>query len=88
MAAAIRLSQQHSCSFDHLVGAGEQRRWHLEPERIRGLEVDDKLELGRLLDRQIGGPFTLEDAIDIASRLRRSSGTDRPPASGAARRAR
>jgi len=25
MAAAIRLSQQHSCSLDHLVGAGKQR---------------------------------------------------------------
>jgi hypothetical protein len=29
VAAAIRLSQQHSCSFDHLVGAGEKRRRHV-----------------------------------------------------------
>jgi hypothetical protein len=36
--------------FDHLVGAGEQRGWHLEAERVGGLEVDHQLELGRLLD--------------------------------------
>ena len=38
--------------FDHLVGASEQRRWHGEAERPRGLEIDRQLELGRLLDRQ------------------------------------
>src|SRR5215510_13651987 len=66
MAAAIRLSQQHSCSFDHLVGAGKQCRGNFKTESLRGLEVDDKVVLGWLLYRQVGGLLTLEDAIDIA----------------------
>src|SRR5215510_12521093 len=49
-------------SFDHLVGAGEERRRHVEAERARGLQVDDELELGRAHDRQVGRFLALEDA--------------------------
>jgi hypothetical protein len=38
-------------SFDNLVGAGEDRWRHGEAERLRGLEIEDQLECGRLLDR-------------------------------------
>src|SRR5262245_7736449 len=55
MAAAIRLSQQHSCSFDHLVGAGEQRRRHIKAKHFRRLEVDHKLVLGRSLHIRLSG---------------------------------
>ena len=33
--------------FDHLVGAGDERRWDFEAERPRSLEVDGQVELGR-----------------------------------------
>src|SRR5262245_25123186 len=38
--------------FDHLVGACEQHRRHLKAERLRGLEIDHELKLGRLLNRK------------------------------------
>src|SRR5215510_9324095 len=66
MAAAIRLSQQHSCSFDDLVGASEQCRRHINAERFRGLEVDQQLELGRSLHRQVGRLLAFKDAVDVA----------------------
>ena len=34
--------------FDHLVGTGEQHRWHFEAERFRSLEIDTQLEFGRV----------------------------------------
>src|SRR6516225_3740468 len=51
--------------FDHLIGAGEQRRRHLNAEDPRGLEVERQLEAGRLLDRQFAGFLPFEDAADV-----------------------
>src|SRR5436190_10340904 len=55
--------------FDDLVGDREQSVRHVEAERFRGLEVDDKLVLDRLLDRQIRQLGALEDAVDVTCRL-------------------
>ena len=51
--------------IDHLVGGGDYRRRYVKAERLRHLEIDDKFEFGRLLDRQVAGPFAFEDTIDI-----------------------
>jgi hypothetical protein len=37
-----------------------------KPERLCGLQVDDQLELGRLLDRQIRGPRAIVAPTPVA----------------------
>ena len=53
-----RISVRSACqkarsavSFDHLVGAGEQRRWHIQSERLGGFQIYGEFELGRLNHR-------------------------------------
>jgi hypothetical protein len=48
-----RTSLRLAHSFNDLVGAGEQRLWHIEAEGLRSLHVNDKIELGWLLDRNV-----------------------------------
>src|SRR5262245_13243310 len=56
--------------FDHLIGAGEQRRWHSETERFRSLQVDDEFILGRRPNRHVSRLLAPEDAINIGGRAR------------------
>src|SRR5438477_5275681 len=48
-------------SLNHLIGAGDERRRHSEPERRGSLEIDRKLILDRRLHRQVGRLLALED---------------------------
>ena len=52
--------QQTTSLFDDLIGAREQRRRHGQAKRLGGLNVDDQLKFGRLLDGQIGRFRALE----------------------------
>ena len=74
ISAPIARSGHSPALFDHLVGAREDRLRHGEAERLRGLEVDDQLEFGRLLDWQVGRVGTFEDVPDVSADLAIDSG--------------
>jgi len=57
-------SKQHRL-FDHLVGAGEQRRRNFEAERPGGDQINDEIELGRLFDRDVARLRAAQNLIDI-----------------------
>src|SRR5262249_46029802 len=59
-----RTSLRLAHSFDHLVGAGEQRGRDGEANRLGGRQVDDKFELGRLLHGDIGRLRPAQNLID------------------------
>jgi hypothetical protein len=50
--------------FDHLVGAGEDRRGHVEIKRLGMVEIDHHFESGRLLDWKIARLGTAHDLVD------------------------
>jgi hypothetical protein len=54
-------------SFDHLVDTSEKSRRNVKAECLSSLEIDNEFELGLQLDREIGGFFTPENSIHVAS---------------------
>src|SRR5215472_12373857 len=51
-------------SLNHFVGGRNERRRNGQAERFRGLDVDDKVELGRVLDRDVGGLRPSQNFVD------------------------
>jgi hypothetical protein len=62
------ISTKYAPLFDHL-GSGKQRRRNCEAERLGGCEIDNKLELGRLIDGQIAGFRPAQNSVDIVCRM-------------------
>src|SRR5262249_25161880 len=61
-------------SFDHLVGAGEQRRRHFKTKCLRGNKIHNKLELRRLLDWYIAGLGPAQYLVDVICRAPKTFG--------------
>src|SRR5215472_6112508 len=53
-------AQCHNRSF----GAGEEHGRDREAERFRGAEIDDEIELGRLLDRDVSWLCPTQNLVD------------------------
>src|SRR5690349_6585942 len=53
--------------FNQLVRAGKDARRQLKAERLGGLEVDDHLELGWLLNWKIGRLRTPQNLVNVIS---------------------
>src|SRR5262249_47401856 len=60
--------------FDHLVGEREQLGRNVEAQHLGGLEIDDQLELGRLLDGEVGGLGAFQYLVHVL----RSASIDLP----------
>ena len=56
---------QHTASlFDHLVGAQQESFRDFKTERLGGRQIDDEIELGRLLDRDLGRLRPAQNLVD------------------------
>src|SRR5215471_14540716 len=51
-------------SFDHLVGAGEQGGRNFKAEGLRCRQINDEIELGRLLDWQVSRLSPAQNLVD------------------------
>src|SRR5262245_1899813 len=56
--------QQNESLSDHVISAGENRRWNRYTKRLCGLEVNKKLKFRGLFNGKIGGLCPFQDLVD------------------------
>src|SRR5262245_55350209 len=54
--------------LDHVTRLEEQCLWNCQPESLGSLEVDDKVELRRLLDGKLARLRAFQDAVRVVRR--------------------
>src|SRR4029077_944473 len=54
--------------FDHLIRSRQHVRWNRQADLLGGFQIDDELELRRLLDRQIFRLGAFQDLVDVSGR--------------------
>jgi hypothetical protein len=57
--------QQEAWLFDHLVGELLEVQWHVYAEGPGGRKINDEIELGRLLDRNISWLCPAQNLVNI-----------------------
>src|SRR5438093_12328681 len=60
-----RTSLRLAHSLDHLVGAQEERLGDRQAKRLGGVQIDDEIELGRLLDRDVAWLGPSQNLVNI-----------------------
>jgi len=71
--------QQKRSLFDHLVGAGEQGCRYIDAKRLGSSQVDNEIELRRLLNWKVGRVSAPQYILSTYSAARRNrSGTFAP----------
>ena len=53
LVSCIQVRSAHGNSLDHLVGEREELVRYGQAERLCGRQIDDQIEFGRLLDRNV-----------------------------------
>src|SRR6266446_1295408 len=60
--------------LDHFVGAGEDYRGQLDPQRFGDAEVDPEIELGWTFERQLAWLCAFQNAIKLRDQLTKGIG--------------
>ncbi len=68
MCQKLSRAPQQTFLFDHLVGTQDKRRRDRESNRVCSLHIDNKLELGYLIDRDVTRRCAFKDLINVPRR--------------------